>query len=87
MSNRIGTDPTGRPAIANGGDGIVITRRSDGNQIGGTAFVDHATGQANNPTGTKGTVTPVFVVPPLGNLISGNRATAFSSMTAPAATS
>ena len=30
------------------------------------------TGQANNPTGSKGTVTPVFVVPPLGNLISGN---------------
>ena len=31
-----------------------------------------ATGQANDPTGNKGTVTPVFVVPPLGNLISGN---------------
>ena len=30
------------------------------------------TGKANNPTGSKGTVTPVFVVPPLGNLISGN---------------
>ena len=72
VSNRIGTDPTGRLAISNGGSGIVITRRSDGNEIGGTAFVDHATGQANNPTGTKGTVTPVFVVPPLGNQISGN---------------
>jgi hypothetical protein len=71
-SNRIGTDPTGQLAIDNRGSGIVITRRSDGNEIGGTAFVDHATGQANNPTGTKGTVTPVFVVPPLGNLISGN---------------
>ena len=35
-------------------------------------FVDTVTGQANNPTGNKGTVTPVFVVPPLGNLISGN---------------
>jgi hypothetical protein len=72
VSNRIGTDPAGQLAISNGGDGIVITRRSDGNQIGGTAFVDHATGQANNPTGSKGTVTPVFVVPPLGNLVSGN---------------
>ncbi|MFY9738917.1 MAG: hypothetical protein WAK11_07660, partial [Candidatus Cybelea sp.] len=30
------------------------------------------TGQANNPTGNKGTVTPVFVVPPDGNLVSGN---------------
>jgi parallel beta-helix repeat protein len=72
VSNRIGTDPAGRLALSNGGDGILITRRSDGNQIGGTAFVDHATGQANNPTGSKGTVTPVFVVPPLGNLVSGN---------------
>jgi hypothetical protein len=71
QSNRIGTDPTGRLAISNG-NGIVITRRSDANEVGGTAFIDHATGQANNPTGTKGTVTPVFVVPPLGNLISGN---------------
>jgi hypothetical protein len=34
--------------------------------------VDSATGEANNPTGSKGTVTPVFVVPPDGNLISGN---------------
>src|ERR1700735_1879509 len=72
VSNRIGTDPAGRLALSNGGDGILITRRSDGNRIGGTAFVDHATGQANNPTGSKGTVTPVFVVPPLGNLVSGN---------------
>ena len=71
-SNRIGTDPTGRLAISNGGNGVVITGRSDRNEIGGTAFVDHATGQANNPTGDEGTVTPVFVVPPLGNQISGN---------------
>ena len=71
-SNRIGTDPTGQLAIDNLGSGIVITRRSDRNEIGGTAFADHATGQVNNPTGDKGTVTPVFVVPPLGNQISGN---------------
>jgi hypothetical protein len=72
VSNRIGTDPTGRLAVSNGRNGIVITRRSERNEIGGTAFVDHATGQVNNPTGDKGTVTPVFVVPPLGNQISGN---------------
>jgi hypothetical protein len=42
------------------------------NEIGGTAYVNPATGQANDPTGDKGTVTPVFVVPPLGNTISGN---------------
>jgi hypothetical protein len=53
----------------------VLTRRSRGNEIGGTAFTNPATGQANNPTGDKGTVTPVFVVPPLGNLISGNAGT------------
>ena len=72
VANRIGTDAAGTSAIANGGDGIWISQRSRGNEIGGTAFVDTTTGQANNPTGNKGTVTPVFVVPPLGNLISGN---------------
>ncbi len=72
VDNRIGTNAAGTSAIANGGDGIYITHGSRGNEIGGTAFVDTVTGQANNPTGSKGTVTPVFVVPPLGNLISGN---------------
>jgi parallel beta-helix repeat protein len=72
VSNRIGTNAAGTSAIANGGDGIVITRGSRGNEIGGTAFTDTRTGQVNNPTGDKGTVPPVFVVPPLGNLISGN---------------
>ena len=73
VDNRIGTNAAGTAAIANRGDGIRITRGSRGNEIGGTAFVDTVTGKANNPTGSKGTVTPVFVVPPLGNLISGNR--------------
>jgi hypothetical protein len=72
-ANRIGTNAAGTTAMGNGGDGILITRRADGNEIGGTAYTDPKTGQANNPTGSKGTVTPVFVVPPLGNLISGNR--------------
>jgi parallel beta-helix repeat protein len=72
VDNRIGTNAAGTAAIANGGDGIYITRGSRGNEIGGTAFVDTVTSKANNPTGSKGTVTPVFVVPPLGNLISGN---------------
>jgi parallel beta-helix repeat protein len=72
VANRIGTNAAGTSAIANRGDGIWITGKSRGNEIGGTAFVDTATGKANNPTGSKGTVTPVFVVPPLGNLISGN---------------
>jgi parallel beta-helix repeat protein len=72
VANRIGTNRAGTAAIANRGDGIRIARGSRGNEIGGTAFIDKMTGKANNPTGTKGTVTPVFVVPPLGNLISGN---------------
>jgi len=71
-ANRIGTNPQGSAAISNHGDGLRLVRRADGNEIGGTLFVDAATGQANNPTGDKGTQTPVFVVPPLGNLISGN---------------
>jgi parallel beta-helix repeat protein len=72
VSNRIGTNAAGTSAIANGREGLWITGGADGNEIGGTEFVDRATGQANNPTGSKGTVTPVVVVPPLGNLISGN---------------
>jgi parallel beta-helix repeat protein len=72
VANRIGTNRAGTARIGNGGDGLAITGRSDGNEIGGTEYVDSATGQANNPTGSKGTVPPVFVVPPLGNLISGN---------------
>jgi hypothetical protein len=71
-SNRIGTDPTGSTAIANGGNGIWVTGGASNNEIGGTAFTDSGTGQTNNPTGNKGTTTPVFIVPPQGNLISGN---------------
>jgi hypothetical protein len=72
VANRIGTNAAGTAAIPNGSNGIWITHGSRGNEIGGTAFVDTVTGKANNPTGSKGTVPPVFVVPPLGNLISGN---------------
>ncbi len=72
VDNRIGTNPAGTAAIANGGNGIWLTASSNGNEIGGTAFVDTSTGAVNDPTGDKGTVAPVFVVPPLGNLVSGN---------------
>jgi parallel beta-helix repeat protein len=72
VANRIGTNAAGTSAVPNGGDGILVTGDSDGNEIGGTVFTDAATGRTNNPTGSKGTVTPVFVVPPLGNQISGN---------------
>jgi hypothetical protein len=72
QDNRIGTNPAGTAGIPNRDNGIRIVGRSYANEIGGTAFVNPATGQVNNPTGSKGTVTPVFVVPPLGNLISSN---------------
>ena len=71
-ANRIGTNAAGRRAIPNGRDGLRLVHGADSNEIGGTEFTDSATGQVNNPTGDKGTTTPVFVVPPLGNLISGN---------------
>ena len=72
VCNRIGTDATGATAIPNGGNGLWFTAGASGNQIGGIAFTDPVTGASNDPTGNKGTTTPVFVVPPQGNLISGN---------------
>jgi hypothetical protein len=71
-ANRIGTSPAGSAPIPNRREGLRIVRGSDGNEIGGTEFTDSATGDVNDPTGNKGTETPVFVVPPLGNQISGN---------------
>jgi parallel beta-helix repeat protein len=65
--NYIGTNPAGTAPIPNGRNGILLTGGSSRNLIGGQAA------GANNPTGTKGATTPVFVVPPQGNLISGNR--------------
>jgi hypothetical protein len=73
VANRIGTDPAGATAIGNGGNGIWITAGAASNVIGGTVFVDSATGLTNNPTGNKGTIPATFIVPPLGNLVSGNR--------------
>ena len=75
VSNRIGTNRAGSAAIPNRGDGLRLVNRANSNEIGGTDYVNPVTGKANNPTGDKGTTTPVFVVPPLGNLISGNLGT------------
>lgn len=72
VANRIGTSSDGDTALGNGGHGIWLTNATTGNTIGGTVYVDAATGQVNDPTGDKGTVTPVFIIPPLGNQISGN---------------
>jgi parallel beta-helix repeat protein len=73
VDNRIGTNPDGTVAIANAENGIWLTDGADGNEIGGTAFTNSNTGAQNDPTGNKGTTSPVFVVPPLGNLVSGNQ--------------
>jgi hypothetical protein len=72
VDNHIGTSANGNTAVANGLNGILITEGSSNNTIGGTLFTDTSTGQVNDPTGNKGTTAPVFVVPPLGNLVSGN---------------
>ncbi|HEX4094856.1 MAG TPA: right-handed parallel beta-helix repeat-containing protein [Trebonia sp.] len=71
-ANRIGTNPAGTAAVPNRGDGILVTDGASDNELGGTVFTDARTGLTNNPTGSKGKVPPVFVVPPLGNLVSGN---------------
>ena len=70
--NWIGTNDKGKVAIANGANGIWLTGGSNDNEIGGPRFTDSATGDVNNPTGNKGKDAPVFVVPPDGNLVSGN---------------
>jgi parallel beta-helix repeat protein len=70
--NWIGTDDKGKSAIGNGINGIWLASGSNDNQLGGTRYKDSATGDVNNPTGDKGKNPGVFVVPPDGNLVSGN---------------
>ncbi len=72
-ANRFGTDPLGDTAVPNGGDGLTVADGSKRNTIGGRAYTDSSTGQQNNPTGSEGSVTPVFIVPPMGNQSSGNK--------------
>ena len=45
---------------------------SSNNYIGNPYYTNPVTGVQNNPTGTEGSVQPVFVTPPYGNLVSGN---------------
>jgi hypothetical protein len=61
--NNIGTDATGTQALGNRKNGIYLTSRASGNQIGGP------TSAGNDPTAKPD---GVFVRPPQGNLISGN---------------
>lgn len=73
QANRIGTNRSGTAAVANRRAGLELINGASKNRVGGTVYIDSATGTTNNPTGTKGQVPEVYVVPPQGNLISGNR--------------
>jgi len=64
--NFIGAAASGAAAAANRGSGILITNGAQANLIGG-----QATG-GNTPVSDNENVTPVFVRPPQGNLVSGN---------------
>jgi hypothetical protein len=71
IKNYIGTDINGLKPLPNEKNGILITNNSSYNTIGGTAFIN-SEGIKNNPTGSEGKTTPVYIIPPEGNLISGN---------------
>lgn len=62
----IGVNSNGDDAVPNGEHGIYMYN-SNNNIIGGTSY------GTNNPTGSKGTTEPTFVVPFDGNLVSGNK--------------
>ena len=71
INNYIGVDYLGSISQPNKYNGIYLYN-SNNNNIGNPFYTNPVTGDQNNPTGTEGTVTPVFVTPPYGNLISGN---------------
>lgn len=68
--NYIGTID-GTTASPNTLNGIYITNGSSNNIIGGKIF-KNSDGNINNPTGTEGNDPAVYIIPPQGNLISGN---------------
>lgn len=71
QNNIIGLNAECNKIVPNELNGIMI-KSSKNNIIGGKEFIDN-NGNINNPTGNKGTTTPVFVRPLLGNIISGNK--------------
>jgi len=66
-NNRIGTSADGIIGLGNGLNGVLLDDGASRNILGG-----NSTEGGNDPTGDKGTITPTFVRPPQGNLISGN---------------
>lgn len=71
VKNYIGTNSTGSEYLSNAKNGILITNSSSYNTIGGIVFIN-SDKIINNPTGSIGKTEPVFIIPPQGNLISGN---------------
>jgi hypothetical protein len=72
VKNYIGTNSTGSEYLSNAKNGILITNSSSYNTIGGIAFIN-SDNIINNPTGSENKTEPVFIIPPQGNLISGNK--------------
>ena len=71
QANRIGTNAAGTKAVANKHGGVEFFGASK-NEVGGNVTGVGPSGP-NNPTGTEGSVAEVYVAPPLGNVISGNK--------------
>lgn len=70
IKNYVGIGPEGKVSIPNMKSGIVFNNAHD-NIIGGMVYTN-SDGITNNPTGSKNTVERVFIIPPQGNLVSGN---------------
>lgn len=70
LSNTIGLNIDETVAFPNKKNGIHL-HKSAYNQIGNEVY-KNAQGLINNPTGSEGRTTPTFIIPPNGNLISGN---------------
>ena len=71
QKNTFGADIFGQFSQANCKSGLLFNNSSH-NLIGGTLYTN-AERETNDPTGNKGTETPVFIILPLANLISGNK--------------
>jgi hypothetical protein len=70
INNIIGLDPTGNIEMPNKNG--IFNKNSNGTLIGGAIYIDK-NNVINDPTGAKGKITPTFVRPLHGNIISANR--------------
>jgi hypothetical protein len=72
INNYIGVNYSGSEVMSNNSNGIYLYN-SNNNNIGNPFYTNPVTGEKNNPTGSEGIKPSVFVTPPYGNLISGNK--------------